>query len=137
MRAFFDTSALSKRYLQEKGSDRVEGIFRDASSVGISVIALPETVSALCRLKKDGLLSAGVAGEIKAMLFRDAEDMAVCLVTAEVVRAAVRMLEGDGLRTLDALHLGTAVEWGAELFVTADKRQAAAARRAGLAVLAV
>jgi predicted nucleic acid-binding protein len=71
------------------------------------------------------------------MLFRDAEDMAVCLVTAEVVRAAVRLLEDDGLRPLDALHLGTALEWGAELFVTADRRQAAAARRAGMAVLNV
>jgi predicted nucleic acid-binding protein len=33
---------------------------------------------------------------------------------------------------MDALHIACALEWGAEVFVSADARQLAAARRAGL-----
>lgn len=39
-----------------------------------------------------------------------------------------------GTRTLDILHVAQAVELGAEVFVTADARQAGMARAAGLRV---
>jgi predicted nucleic acid-binding protein len=33
---------------------------------------------------------------------------------------------------MDALHIACAIEWGADVFLSADARQLAAARRAGL-----
>ena len=36
------------------------------------------------------------------------------------------------VRTLDALHIACALAWGAELFASADRRQIAAAKAAGL-----
>jgi predicted nucleic acid-binding protein len=33
---------------------------------------------------------------------------------------------------MDALHVACAMQWGAELFVSADARQVAAAKKAGL-----
>ena len=41
------------------------------------------------------------------------------------------------LRGMDALHIACAVEWGAELFVSSDKAQLAAAKKAGLSVKTV
>jgi predicted nucleic acid-binding protein len=35
-------------------------------------------------------------------------------------------------RRMDALHIACAIEWGADVFLSADARQLAAARRAGL-----
>jgi len=42
------------------------------------------------------------------------------------------MLENNALRAMDSLHVACALEWNADLFVTSDKRQAAAAMRSGL-----
>jgi len=36
------------------------------------------------------------------------------------------------VRAMDALHVACAIQWGAELFVSADERQVAAAKKAGL-----
>jgi predicted nucleic acid-binding protein len=38
---------------------------------------------------------------------------------------------------MDALHIGCALEWEAELFVSSDKRQILAAKKAGLKVVSV
>ena len=42
------------------------------------------------------------------------------------------LLEHNVLRAMDALHVACALEWQAELFVTADKRQLKAARKSGI-----
>ncbi|MQA86122.1 MAG: PIN domain-containing protein [Streptosporangiales bacterium] len=53
-----------------------------------------------------------------------------------VIRAAAAAFEEPTLRSLDALHLATAQQFGAELeaFVTYDRRLLAAAKAAGLPV---
>ena len=57
---------------------------------------------------------------------------------SESIRARAAQLDPPELRTLDAIHLATALEVGAELdgVVTYDSRLAAAAGAAGLTVLA-
>lgn len=56
----------------------------------------------------------------------------------EPIRARAAALEPAELRSLDALHLATALELGEEVagFVTYDRRLAVAAASAGLPVLA-
>jgi predicted nucleic acid-binding protein len=56
----------------------------------------------------------------------------------ESIRARAALLDPVTLRSLDALHLATALEVGDELdgLVTYDARMAAAAKTLGLAVLA-
>jgi len=49
-----------------------------------------------------------------------------------VISISVDMLENNALRAMDSLHVACALEWNADLFVTSDKRQAAAAMRSGL-----
>ena len=63
LNVFFDSSALAKRYIEEKGSDQVQAILSSASALAVSVICIPEIVSALsaggangdCRLKSTEL----------------------------------------------------------------------------------
>lgn len=56
-------------------------------------------------------------------------------VTNEILVAA-GALPGVSLRSLDAIHVATAVAVHADSFLTADQRQAEAARGAGLTVVA-
>jgi predicted nucleic acid-binding protein len=137
MRVFFDSSGLAKRYIRERGSDKVEEILSGASEVAVSITAPPEIISALCRLRREDAISASQYGQAKKSLFTDIEDMSVCDVTVPVVGKAVSLLERHSLRTLDALHLACAAVWQADLFVSADRRQISAARNSGLRVLQV
>lgn len=132
MNVFLDSSALAKRYVQEPGSDRLEEILSSASSLGVSVICLSEVVSALCRRRRERKLSRQQYLKAKQALLEDIEDASVINVTDQVMARAVELLERWPLRSSDALHIASAAEWSAELFVSADERQCTAARRCGL-----
>lgn len=134
MNVFLDSSALAKRYVQETGSERVEEILSLASSLGISVISLSEVVSALYRRRREKKLSHQQYLKARQALFEDAEDASVVAVTDQVVTRAVELLERWPLRSSDSLHIASAAEWAAALFVSADERQCTAARSYGLQV---
>jgi len=137
MRIFFDSSGLAKRYVRERGSEKVEEILSGASEVAVSLITPPEIVSALCRLRRQDAISAAQYGQAKKGLFADLEDLTICNITAPVIGRAIELLERHPLRSMDALHLACAFEWQADLFVSSDKRQASAALKSGLHVVQV
>ncbi len=132
MRVFFDSSGLAKRYIRERGSDEVEKILSVAGELGLSVIAPAEVISALSRLRRQRAIAQGQYDLAKRALFTDLEDVSVVGVTNSVVAGAIGLLEEYSIRTLDALHVASAAEWKADLFVSSDKRQIAAAAGRGL-----
>ncbi len=134
LNVFLDSSALAKRYVDEPGSDRLDEILAGASSLGVSVIGVPEVVSALCRRRRQRKLSPPQYLKAKRALFEDIVETSVVSITDPVIVRAVRLLERWPLRSSDSLHIACAAEWSAELFVSADKRQCTAARAYGLAV---
>lgn len=134
MNVFVDSSALSKRYVQEAGSSRLEEILAEASSLGISKICLTEIVSALCRRRREGSLSKDQYLKAKQALFTDVGDASVVNLTDEVIQRAVDFLERWPLRSSDSLHIACALEWPADLFVSAYEKQCKAAREYGLRV---
>jgi len=132
MRVFFDSSGLAKRYIRESGSGAVEQVLAEAGEAAVSLLGPPEIISALCRLCRQNVLSDSQYGLAKGALFADVGDMAVVHLTLPVVRTAISLLEEHALRTLDALHVACALEWQADLFVSADRRQLDAAAATGL-----
>jgi hypothetical protein len=98
------------------------------------VICLSEVVSALCRRRRERKLSRQQYLNAKEALFEDIEDASVVNITDQVIARAVELLERWPLRSSDSLHVACAAEWSAELFVSADERQCAAARRYGLRI---
>jgi predicted nucleic acid-binding protein len=135
MRVFFDTSALTKRYVEEKGSDQVRDLCAQADALGVSVLVLPELISTFCRLVREGRLSAKDYQSLKAAVQTDLSDADLCDVSQEIFEQAIRCLEAHPLRTLDALHVGSALIYQPDLFVSADRRQTEAADREGIPVL--
>ncbi len=132
MRTFFDSSAFAKRYVEEDGSDLVETLCDKASALALSVICVPEIISALNRRVREGTLSRGQYREAKARLSAEVADAVVVNLVPDVVAQAIGVLETHVLRASDALHIACALEWRAELFVSADDRQLGAATGVGL-----
>lgn len=137
MRVFFDSSAFVKRYVSETGTEDVLAWCDRASEIGLSGIALPEIVSAFCRLRREGSIDDTQYRTLKSLLLADIEDAAVCDLTPEVLARSIACLETNILRGMDAIHIGSAVALKADVFISADQRQRDAARRAGLRVEAV
>ncbi len=132
MKTFFDSSAFAKRYVDEPGSQAVDTLCLAATELALSVVCVPEILSALNRRVRERSLSARQYDAAKESLSDDIRDAMIVNLTADVIAVCVTILEANPVRAMDALHVACAVEWGAELFVTADKRQVSAAKKAGL-----
>lgn len=137
MKTFFDASAFAKRYVEEPGSDDVEAACLAATDLGLCVIGVPEILSALNRRLRERALRRADYELIKARLLEDVADAALVDLTPAVIKETVALLEASPLRAADAMHVAAAVVWEAERFISADRRQLAAARKAGLRTKAV
>mgnify|MGYP001614848658 CR=1 FL=1 len=137
MKVFFDSSAFAKRYIVEPGSDRVEKICSQSTMLGVSSICLPEIVSALCRLRRQSVITEDQYKNAKEALLRDLEDALICNITPSVIKQSIHILEISKVRSLDALHIACALEFEAETFISSDIQQLSAARTAGMKVLRV
>lgn len=121
-RAYFDASAIVKLSHVEPYSEALIDYLDDGVvEASTSIIAEIEVKRALRR--------AGVAGDQAVRGF-------YLLALDEEVRAGAARFGSPLVRSLDAIHLATAIAIGdKELeFITYDDRQAAAARAAGLRV---
>ncbi len=129
-----DTSAFAKLYIEEDGSAEVRGFVGEADPLVVSAIVLPEALSALRRLVREGKLGEGDYSLLKERICRDVADIEVVPISEQAIGKAVAVIERHPIRTLDALHIGAALAAGVPLLVTADSRQAEAARGSGLEV---
>ena len=134
MLVFFDTSTFVKRYINESGTDKVLEWCDKATEIGLAGIVLPEIISAFCRLHRETRITDMQYWQLKSLLMADIEDAALCDLAPAVLAQAVSCLENNVLRGMDAIHIGSAVVLKADIFVSSDKRQCEAAKRAGLQV---
>lgn len=132
MKVFFDSSAFAKRYVEEPGSDVTDALCAEATDLALSIICVPEIVSALNRRVRERQLSRRQYQLATQHLSEDVRDAVIVNLTSPVVSTCISLLESNPLRGMDALHVACAIHWDAELFVSADKQQVAAARQAGL-----
>jgi len=132
MKAYLDSSAFAKRFIEEIGSDGVESICAQASELGLSVICVPEIISALNRRHREHTLTRDQYHVAKKRLLDDVRDADIIFLTPTVIGSAIMILEASPVRAMDALHVACALEWGAELFASSDKQQLQAAKRAGM-----
>lgn len=137
MKLYFDSSALTKRYIVEKGSDLIDRLFLEADSVVVNSICLPEIISALARLLREKKLSAHQYNQCKRAAIEDFAAFEVCQILPEVLKTSIAVLEHTDSRAMDALHVASAIESKVSRFISSDARQIAAAKKFGLTVDAV
>ena len=138
-RAYFDTSVLVKRYVKEPGSAPVAGLLRRYRIVS-STIAPLEAISAFRRRRALEEIAASDYAAILVRMRRDRDYWELVEVGGLVLDRAEELMRGTGLRTLDAIHVASAlIVQGASgmsvPFVTADAEQREAAGQANLDVV--
>lgn len=123
--AYLDASALTKLVVEEAESVALNRWYIAAQRLVTSRIGVVETMRASSRRPCDPLHRDRIMSDVEVLEF----DPSVAGVAAT--------LEPPLLRTLDAIHLATALALVPELdaFVTYDDRLAAAARGLGLPVV--
>jgi predicted nucleic acid-binding protein len=138
--AYFDTSALIKRYVREKGSARVVSLLRrhDLLSSAISPV---EVMSALYRRNRNGELSDEDFAATLSRVHGERTRWELVELGRTVLNRAEEIVQGIvPMRSLDAIHVASLVTFQAESgtripFVTGDDRQRQAAAQIGLDVV--
>ena len=122
---YLDTSAFLKLVVIEEESEALRAWFLEHTPVWSSQLLLTEAMR-----------SAGKLGIDSNLVLDALESVSLVLPSVETFFTAGE-LGPAALRSLDALHLATALEMGADLtgLVTYDERLAEASRGVGLAVV--
>ena len=132
MKLFLDSSAFAKRFIDEPGSQDVENLCDQANELCLSVICVPEVISALNRRLRERSLTRQDYAQVKLRLSQDVRDTIIINLTPDVIQSSIKVLETSPVRTMDAIHIACALAWDTDLFATADQRQVTAARVMGL-----
>jgi predicted nucleic acid-binding protein len=137
---YIDSSALAKLYVPEPESERVDAYLRGRRDLMISELSITEVISAVARRKREGVLDAKRANQIRDAVLSDAGSGSFRRLDMSpgIHRDAERLLfstESIPLRTLDALHIALALAGAASVFITFDGRLADAAVLHGLHVV--
>lgn len=137
--AYFDTSVVVKRYVDEPGSAVARRLLRRHAMLS-SVLTPVELLSALRRRRSRRELTADQFAGILRDLRDDRPYWWLLDLDAQVLTSAERLLRDTPLRTLDALHVASA-QLAATMtgtsfpFITADTRQREATTHAGFRVV--
>ena len=139
--AYFDTSALVKNYVQEAGSARVRELVAAYEFLS-SAIAPIELLSAVQRRYRQGEITRPNYNAIVARVKTDRTFWQLVESVPQVLTKAEEVVVNHNVRTLDAIHLASALIIQQSLhtpfpFISADERQLAAARRCKLQTIAV
>lgn len=135
--AYFDTSALIKRYVNEPGRPEVLRLLRKHQCV-VSAVLPVEVRSALRRRVAEKTLDAKQVPGILRRLAADRAYWTVVEVSREVLAMAESLSGAHPLRALDAIHVASAklfVDRSASqtfTFVSADSRQTDVAEALGI-----
>jgi predicted nucleic acid-binding protein len=135
--AYFDASALVKRYLVERGSRETIELTSQAEMIATSIISRAEVAAGLAKAVRAGAVTDVVARNAQRSFARDWPDLLRLPVTEALVERAEALAWEHGLRGYDAVQLASGLTWqesaGQEIVLaTFDQQLWEAAKRTGL-----
>jgi uncharacterized protein len=136
---FLDASALAKRYLAERGSDRVRSLIQKRKDLAVSRISKVEIAAALSRRARRGELEEDAARGLPQQMDEDLQEMRIVELRPPVLELAAALVWQHPLRAYDALQLGSALRLAratglAVTFLCSDTDLCRAASEQGLRV---
>jgi predicted nucleic acid-binding protein len=105
---YYDASALAKRYITERYSDKVDRMLSDGIAVTCR-ISEAEIASALARRQREGDIKVAERDRLMKLLEQDVASLYVIEISREICALACSLLMRHKLRAADALHLASAL----------------------------
>lgn len=139
---YFDTSALIKRFVAEKGSALVQRVMANESPVATATVAYAEIYAGLTRKNREGHLSRTEYALACRQFERDWPAYIRVELRDEILQLARELIQRHPLRGFDAIHLASALSLktglgGDMTFAVADERLLRAASAEELEALNV
>lgn len=129
--AYFDTSVLLKRYFHERGSSTAQSLLGRHRLVS-SAIAPIEAMSAICRRRNANEIAGRAFLRVTRQFQKDRAKWELIELTPQILDMAEQLVQQQSVRSLDAIHLASALILQAASgfrfpFITSDARQREAA----------
>ena len=140
---FFDSSALVKRYVQERGTELVLQFANRADWLIVSHLTVIEVTSAVVRRNRSGGMTDEQLDSLLSALDVEVQEVfGVVGILGDVVSRATDLVRAHSLRAADAVQLACALKAAALLperehllFVSADVELNSAAEKEGFEVM--
>jgi predicted nucleic acid-binding protein len=137
MNLYFDTSALVKKYIHEKGTEKVDGLMNDAGNVIVSAITSIEVYSTFKRLLTEKAIDSK---EYKFLIDEfefDNQFYTRIDIDDLITENAKMMIEKYQLKSLDSVQLGTALSLKDEIdyFIVCDDKIIKSGKKEGLNII--
>ena len=138
MSLYAESSAVLAWLLDEEGASAVRQLLGSADAIVASDLTLIECDRVLLRAAALGELTEADAADRRALFAKAALHWHILRISPEIVERSRRPFPGEPIRTLDAIHMASAIAarsalGGLEL-LSLDDRIRRAARRLGLRV---
>jgi predicted nucleic acid-binding protein len=108
---YLESSALLQWLLGQSGAAEVRTAIDRAEVVLTTMLTLTEVERVLIRAESQGVLRGGDAQRLRGLLNRAQASWTRMVVSNEVLSRAARPFPIESVRTLDAIHLATALEF--------------------------
>ena len=131
-----------KRYVLEKGSEFVDHVTSRHKPLSTTRLSYVEIHYALARKRREGILSASDHATVTRQFEEEFEAFGRIELRPDILSAARDLLVRLSLKTLDAIHLASALRvakqlGGGVVFLVADRPLLGAAEAEGLRALEV
>jgi uncharacterized protein len=106
---YLDSSALVKRYVEEKGTDFLKSILAGDGLIATSKLTYPEILSALMRKVQAGEIARKTYNGIVGVFDKDWDHILVLDFHNDLLRGVRMLIERHPLKAADAIHLSSAL----------------------------
>ena len=107
---YLETSAVLTWLFGESDAEQVRSVVDGAKTIATSELTLTECERALIRAEHQALLTGGDAQRLRGLLSRAKRAWVRMAVSDRVLARAAQSFPAEPVRTLDAIHLATALE---------------------------
>ncbi len=122
MVVFIDTSSLIKRYIEEKGSSKVDFYYKNGNEIFISPVTPIEFRSALKRKLKEKTINLESYYKALDGWSKEESNYKIVVFNHILVIEAIQLIEEEFIKTLDSIQLASAKMRNFDEFITSDKQ---------------
>jgi uncharacterized protein len=137
MNLYFDSSALLKRYLNEKGDAKVRGLFDKSERIFVSAVTHVECASAFQRLLQTKFIDKSEYERLTTEIAIDFPFFETVPFDEDVKQIALRVIEKHPLKPLDTIQLASLIYIAEEVesFVVCDNKLKKCSKEEGFKII--